>query len=157
MASRNSCVLFRTGHCLYSGPLMTPPVRTLGLIIALALALAVPARAAPGETVTIGFTVSQTGNLNVDSVAQRNGFDLWRDDVNRQGGLMAGGKIYKIEFACYDDQSRATRVQYSAHLSRSRRLPVQPLLLGANRERSRYLRTVPQGDADDGSRRGRHL
>jgi ABC-type branched-subunit amino acid transport system substrate-binding protein len=34
------------------------------------------------DTITIGFTASQTGALNNDSTAQMRGIELWRDDVN---------------------------------------------------------------------------
>lgn len=81
------------------------------IVVALALSIAVPVQAARHGTITIGFTVSQTGVLNVDSITQRNGFDLWRDDVNRLGGITIGDEKYKIEFSSYDDQSRSTRVQ----------------------------------------------
>ena len=68
-----------------------------------------PARA--DDTITIGFTVSQTGPLNNDSVAQMRGFELWRDEVNAAGGIKAGDKHYKINFASYDDESQNVRVQ----------------------------------------------
>ena len=48
----------------------------LALLAVTALMLATPARA--DDTITIGFTVSQTGPLNNDSVAQMRGFELWR-------------------------------------------------------------------------------
>jgi branched-chain amino acid transport system substrate-binding protein len=63
------------------------------------------------DTITIGFTVSQTGPLNNDSVSQMRGFELWRDEVNAAGGIKAGDKRYKISFASYDDESQNVRVQ----------------------------------------------
>ena len=63
------------------------------------------------QTITIGFTVSRTGALNVDSLEQYRGFELWRDTVNAAGGIRAGGKNYKIQFASYDDESNSKRVQ----------------------------------------------
>ncbi len=63
------------------------------------------------NTITIGFTVSKTGALNVDSLEQYNGFELWRDQVNAKGGIKAGGKSYQVKFAYYDDESQAKRVQ----------------------------------------------
>ena len=63
------------------------------------------------QTITIGFTESKTGALNVDSVEQYRGFELWRDQVNAAGGFKAGGKSYKIQFASYDDESNSKRVQ----------------------------------------------
>jgi branched-chain amino acid transport system substrate-binding protein len=64
------------------------------------------------QTITIGFTVSKTGALNVDSLEQYRGFELWRDQVNAAGGIKAGGKNYKIQFTTsYDDESNSKRVQ----------------------------------------------
>lgn len=63
------------------------------------------------QTLTIGFTVSQTGSFKVDSEEQYRGFELWRDQVNAKGGIKAGGKSYQIKFATYDDESNSKRVQ----------------------------------------------
>ncbi len=63
------------------------------------------------QQITIGFTVSRTGALNVDSVEQYRGFELWRDHINAAGGIKAGGKSYKVQFASYDDESNSKRVQ----------------------------------------------
>ncbi len=83
----------------------------LCLVAAATVALASPALAADNNTLTIGFTVSQTGKLNTDSIAQMRGFDLWRDEVNAKGGIKVGGKDYKINFVSYDDESQNGRVQ----------------------------------------------
>lgn len=63
------------------------------------------------QTVTVGFTVSKTGSLNVDSMEQYRGFELWSDQVNAAGGIKAGGKTYNVKFASYDDESNSKRVQ----------------------------------------------
>src|SRR5208282_604393 len=63
------------------------------------------------QNIIIGFTVSKTGALNVDSLEQYRGFELWRDQVNAAGGIKAGGKSYKVQFANYDDESNSKRVQ----------------------------------------------
>ena len=75
------------------------------------LALAYPAAAADSDTLTIGFTVSQTGKLNIDSIAQMRGFELWRDELNAKGGIKVGGKGYQIKFVSYDDEFQNGRVQ----------------------------------------------
>jgi branched-chain amino acid transport system substrate-binding protein len=80
-----------------------------GLAVATMLAGATPALAE--DTLTIGFTASQSGKLNNDSTAQMRGFELWRDEVNAAGGIKVGGKQYKINFVTYDDESQNTRVQ----------------------------------------------
>src|SRR5215831_19448310 len=80
-------------------------------LIAAAMLVAGGAFAADEDTLTIGFTVSQTGALNLDSVAQERGFEMWRDEVNAAGGIKAGDKRYKVRFVRYDDQSQGGRVQ----------------------------------------------
>jgi branched-chain amino acid transport system substrate-binding protein len=82
----------------------------LGLLAAAAV-LATTAAQAQQQTLTIGFTNSQTGALNNDSTAQMRGFELWRDETNSAGGIKVGDKSYKIEFKSYDDESQNARVQ----------------------------------------------
>ncbi len=85
-------------------------MRPLALLAgAAAIAIAAPAFAA--NTITIGFTDSQTGKLQVDSKGQTRGYDLWRDQVNAKGGIKVGGTQYKVKFVSYDDQSVGGRVQ----------------------------------------------
>jgi branched-chain amino acid transport system substrate-binding protein len=79
------------------------------LLLAAPAVLSSPARAQ--DSITIGFTTSQTGALNVDSLAQERGFEMWRDDVNAAGGIKAGGKTYTVKFVSYDDESQGARVQ----------------------------------------------
>ena len=63
------------------------------------------------QTITVGFTVSKTGSLNVDSLEQYRGFELWRDQTNAAGGIKAGGKSYQVQLVSYDDESNSKRVQ----------------------------------------------
>jgi branched-chain amino acid transport system substrate-binding protein len=74
----------------------------------LALALVASGNA---QTVTIGFTVSRTGSLNVESIEQLHSMELWRDQVSAAGGIKAGGKSYQVKFVDYDDESNPQRVQ----------------------------------------------
>ena len=85
-------------------------IKKLVLIAAATLLTASPALAAD-DMLTIGFTVSRTGKLNNDSIAQMRGFELWRDELNDQGGIKVGGKQYKVNFVSYDDESVNARVQ----------------------------------------------
>ena len=82
----------------------------LRMLAAVAMFFAAPAFAEE-DTLTIGMTLSQTGPLNVDSVAQQRGAELWRDQVNEAGGLKVGDKRYKLRYVTYDDQSQGGRVQ----------------------------------------------
>jgi branched-chain amino acid transport system substrate-binding protein len=74
-----------------------------------ALFLLIPAYAQNG--ITIGMTVSQTGKLNVDSVEQYRGLELWRDHVNAAGGIKVGKHREQVRFVSYDDESKGARVQ----------------------------------------------
>jgi len=86
--------------------------RLFPLAFLAAAAFAAPAAPALAEdTITIGFTYSQTGPLNVDSLGQQRGYEFWRDEVNAAGGIKVGGKSYKVNFVNYDDQSVGGRVQ----------------------------------------------
>ena len=84
-------------------------MKRLFLLAAAAAFVATPALAE--DTITIGFTNSQTGPLNVDSLGQQRGYEFWRDEVNAKGGIKVGDKHYKVKFVSYDDQSVGGRVQ----------------------------------------------
>jgi branched-chain amino acid transport system substrate-binding protein len=64
------------------------------------------------KTVVIGFTASQTGSLNVPSLRQNNGLQLWMDQVNEAGGVkLSDGTVVKFQAVSYDDESNKDRVQ----------------------------------------------
>ena len=86
-------------------------MKQICLLAAAAMLAAAPAFAADDDTITIGMTLSQTGALNVDSLGQQRGVEMWRDEVNAAGGIKAGGKSYKVKLVTYDDQSQGGRVQ----------------------------------------------
>ncbi len=82
------------------------------LLVAVLVFVVLPFTWGFAQTINIGFTVSKTGALNVDSLEQYRGFELWRDQVNGAGGIKAGGKNYKVQFVGnYDDESNVKRVQ----------------------------------------------
>ncbi len=64
------------------------------------------------KTLTIGFTASQTGSLNLASIKQLNGLQLWMKQVNDAGGIqLSDGTVLKFEPKFYDDESNKDRVQ----------------------------------------------
>ncbi len=64
------------------------------------------------KTLTIGFTASQTGSLNLASIRQMNGLQLWMKQVNDAGGIqLSDGTVLKFEPKFYDDESNKDRVQ----------------------------------------------
>lgn len=75
------------------------------------LLAALPAAAAE-KTVTLGFTASQTGKLNVEAIRQINGINLWIEQTNKAGGIkLADGTVIKVAAKFYDDESNKDRVQ----------------------------------------------
>jgi len=56
--------------------------------------------------IRIGYCLSLTGPLAGNSRSARLAHDIWREDVNRRGGLLGR----PVEFVCYDDQADASRV-----------------------------------------------
>lgn len=71
-----------------------------------------PQPAAQTKTVVIGYTASNTGKLQVESVRQKNGLDLWIKQVNEAGGVkLSDGTVLKFEAKSYDDESNNDRIQ----------------------------------------------
>lgn len=61
---------------------------------------------------TVGFTESKTGKLNVSSSRQSQGLRLWMKQINQAGGIQLGdGTVVKFQEASYDDESSKDRVQ----------------------------------------------
>jgi ABC-type branched-subunit amino acid transport system substrate-binding protein len=75
--------------------------------------MALPTFALAAEkTVTLGFTASQTGSLNVEAIRQINGLNLWVEQVNQAGGIkLKDGTVVKLATKFYDDESNKDRVQ----------------------------------------------
>jgi branched-chain amino acid transport system substrate-binding protein len=58
------------------------------------------------EPIRIGYCLSLTGPLAGNSLSARLAQDIWREDINRRGGLLGR----PVELVCYDDQAGASRV-----------------------------------------------
>src|ERR1700687_3730110 len=73
---------------------------------AIAVAVRGPASSvcAQQPPIKIGMTMAQTGGLAGGGKASLLGIEIWRDDVNARGGLLAR----KIELVVYDDKSSAS-------------------------------------------------
>ncbi len=95
------------------GPQATPTAAPQPQPAATQAPAATTAPAQPAaKTVTIGFTSSQTGSLNVESTRQYNGLKLWMDQVNKAGGVkLADGTVVTFKAQTYDDESNKDRVQ----------------------------------------------
>lgn len=63
------------------------------------------------DTITIGYTVSNSGKMQRDSNNQANGYKLWAQILNSGGGIKINGKSYTINLVSRDDQSNVDRLQ----------------------------------------------
>ena len=60
----------------------------------------------PGTPITIGVSVSLTGDFSGDGKALVQGYDLWAEDINKNGGLQG----HKVTMSYKDDASSTTQV-----------------------------------------------
>ncbi|MHB1652248.1 MAG: amino acid ABC transporter substrate-binding protein [Desulfitobacteriaceae bacterium] len=59
-------------------------------------------------TIKIGAPVASTGAMANEGKLVHDGYTLWQNTVNKQGGLLVNGKKYKIDIVFKDDQSNPT-------------------------------------------------
>jgi branched-chain amino acid transport system substrate-binding protein len=75
------------------------------LLAALGLGLASLQPSYAADPVKIGFSIPKTGLFAAGTGSQWNAYQLWKDQVNAQGGLDVKGVKRPIVFDWYDDQS----------------------------------------------------
>jgi len=49
------------------------------------------------DVLRFGAPLPITGPLAPEALKQQQGYDLWAEQVNKAGGIKAGGKTYKVE------------------------------------------------------------
>ena len=70
----------------------------------------IPSLARAAEPVRIGYSIARTGYLGIASPVANQAYELWREELNAQGGLeIAGQGRRPIEFVVYDDQSEPVK------------------------------------------------
>jgi branched-chain amino acid transport system substrate-binding protein len=57
------------------------------------------------DPIKVGFSASKTGLFASASVTQTNGYELWAEQVNANGGLSVAGVKRPVQLVSYDDQS----------------------------------------------------
>src|SRR5438105_1210323 len=62
-----------------------------------------------GETLTFGAPLGLTGSLTKESTLTQQGYDLWVDWINQQGGINIGGVKHPVKVKYYDDTSNANQ------------------------------------------------
>jgi len=61
--------------------------------------------------INFGVSISMTGRFSVEGENVIQGYDLWQEHVNKNGGIKIGEKSYPIKITYYDDNSRIEKVQ----------------------------------------------
>ena len=75
--------------------------------------LSVGAEAAE-KTLKVGAPLPLTGPLSPEGLKQKEGYDLWAEQVNKSGGIKVGGDTYKIRIIYSDYQSNTPRAVQAA-------------------------------------------
>ncbi len=60
-------------------------------------------------TILFGIPIALTGSLSKEGNLSREGYELFKEVYNKAGGIMVGGKRYKIDTKYYDDESSAQK------------------------------------------------
>jgi branched-chain amino acid transport system substrate-binding protein len=61
------------------------------------------------QEIVFGAALSLTGKLAKEGNLVKNGYELWRETLNKKGGMNVGGKKYKVNIKYYDDESDPNR------------------------------------------------
>src|SRR5438874_6701134 len=64
---------------------------------------------ATGSTVVLGAPLGLTGSLTKESALTKQGYDLWLDWINKQGGINVNGTKHPVTIKYYDDTSTANQ------------------------------------------------
>jgi branched-chain amino acid transport system substrate-binding protein len=57
------------------------------------------------EPIKIGASLALTGGLSRFGIMMKNGYEMWKEEVNAKGGINVGGTKRLVEIVYYDDQS----------------------------------------------------
>jgi branched-chain amino acid transport system substrate-binding protein len=61
------------------------------------------------DVIRFGAPLPITGPLAPEAIKQQQGYNLWADEANKDGGISVGGKKYKVEIVYADYQSNTPR------------------------------------------------
>ncbi|TLZ43235.1 MAG: branched-chain amino acid ABC transporter substrate-binding protein [Methanobacteriota archaeon] len=97
-------------------PLVTPRSRRKVIAIGIAFVVILVAVGATavyyltlpkpfGGSIKVGFTISLTGQYNIEGTNSRRGIETVANWINSHGGLTIQGKVYNVSLDYYDDQS----------------------------------------------------
>jgi len=84
----------------------TVAVLSLGVLVACGGAAPAPAERQGGD-ILVGAALALTGSMATEGQLTEQGFQMWQDWVNEQGGIDVGGARHRVQLLIRDDQSRA--------------------------------------------------
>ncbi len=63
------------------------------------------------KTIVFGASLSMTGRLSVEGQRVKEGYDIWKDWVNKRGGIRVGDRKYLVDIVYLDDRSNSEIVR----------------------------------------------
>lgn len=85
-------------------------MRRSSLVLALAvlvILLSMPLMASAEDIIKIGFNIPLTGDIPKVGESSKFAAELFKEEVNKAGGVKVGDKTYKLEFIYEDNESKA--------------------------------------------------
>lgn len=80
----------------------------MGVALAVLVGLLIlPCSAIHAQTVKIGFNIPLTGDIPKVGESSKFAAEIFKDEVNKAGGVKVGDKTYKLEFIYEDNESKA--------------------------------------------------
>src|SRR5713101_4038454 len=77
-----------------------------GLSIGVACSnVSAPAPPKQGEDIVVGIPLAATGDVSQEGKLARQGYDLWLDWANKDGGILVQGERHKVRALYEDDAS----------------------------------------------------
>ncbi len=63
------------------------------------------------KSILFGVSISKTGRFSVEGENVMQGYDLWQEHANNNGGIKIGAKTYQVEIKYYDDNSNIEKMK----------------------------------------------
>lgn len=79
------------------------------LLLVLFIALMMVSISNAADKIVFGAALSLTGKLAKEGNLVKDGYELWKEVVNKKGGINVGGKKYQVDIKYYDDESDPNR------------------------------------------------
>jgi len=79
------------------------------LLLVLLIALMMVSISNAADKIVFGAALSLTGKLAKEGNLVKDGYELWKEVVNKKGGINVGGKKYLVDIKYYDDESDPNR------------------------------------------------